>query len=78
MIEKKRSGREYLNRPLPAPKAGQKLPFNNGKLLKIQARLVEQSLQNAPAIGTLNGTLPQREVRLNLDGLAGHATTFVS
>jgi hypothetical protein len=48
-----------LNRPPPAPKAGQKFPFNSGKLLKIQARLVEQSLQNAPAIGTLNGTLTQ-------------------
>jgi len=53
------AGREDLNLRPCAPKAGQNLPSNSGKLLKIQARLVEQPLQKAPAIGTLNGTLPQ-------------------
>jgi len=53
------AGREDLNLRPCAPKAGQNLPSNSGKLLKIQARLVEQPLQKAPAIGALNGTLPQ-------------------
>jgi len=48
--------REDLNLRPPAPKAGQKLPSNSRKLLKTQARLVEQPLKNAPAIGTPNGT----------------------
>ena len=40
----------------PASKAGQNLPFNNGNLLTIRARLVEQPSEKPVEIGTLNGT----------------------
>lgn len=55
------------------PKAGQNLPFNNRKLLKMRARLVEQPSKNPAGIGTLNRT-PPTDPRFSASDAEGRGT----